>query len=73
MSKNGYKVIDSDMHIMEPADLWQKYGEGKYKDLGPIGITSANLQFIAVIFTIRDTITHLICGYALIVCTQKRM
>tara|TARA_B100000686_G_scaffold98445_1_gene105409 strand:- start:326 stop:1480 length:1155 start_codon:yes stop_codon:yes gene_type:complete len=44
MSKNGYKVIDSDMHIMEPADLWQKYGEGKYKDLGPIGITSANVR-----------------------------
>ncbi len=25
MSKNGFKVMDSDMHIIEPADLWQRY------------------------------------------------
>ena len=25
MAKNGYRVMDSDMHIVEPADLWQRY------------------------------------------------
>lgn len=25
MAKQGYKVFDSDMHIMEPPDLWQRY------------------------------------------------
>ena len=23
--KNGFKVMDSDMHIIEPPDLWQRY------------------------------------------------
>ena len=36
-------------------------------------ITSANLNFIAVIVTINYTITHFKCGYALIVCAQKGM
>ena len=25
-------VIDCDSHVMEPADLWQKYLEPKYRD-----------------------------------------
>lgn len=25
MAKNGFKVLDSDMHIIEPPDLWQRY------------------------------------------------
>ena len=25
MAKNGFKIIDSDMHIMEPPDLWEGY------------------------------------------------
>ena len=25
MAKAGFKVFDSDMHVMEPADLWQRY------------------------------------------------
>lgn len=35
----GYKVLDSDMHILEPADLWQRYIDKKYKDRAPIGLT----------------------------------
>ena len=27
MALNGYRVMDSDMHVMEPADLWQRYIE----------------------------------------------
>ena len=25
MTFNGWKAADSDMHIMEPADLWERY------------------------------------------------
>ena len=31
MSKGGFKVMDSDMHIMEPADLWERYMEPAYR------------------------------------------
>ncbi len=31
MSKNGFKVMDSDMHILEPADLWDRYMDPQYK------------------------------------------
>ena len=36
--KNGYKAMDSDMHVMEPCDLWQKYIDKKYLDRAPIGL-----------------------------------
>lgn len=39
MSKQGYKVLDSDMHILEPADLWQRYIDKKFKNRAPIGMT----------------------------------
>jgi hypothetical protein len=25
MAKNGLKLIDAEMHVMEPVDLWQRY------------------------------------------------
>ena len=31
MAKNGFKVLDSDIHIMEPADLWENYLDPPYK------------------------------------------
>ncbi len=37
--KNGFKVLDSDMHILEPADLWQRYIDSRFKHLAPIGTT----------------------------------
>jgi predicted TIM-barrel fold metal-dependent hydrolase len=39
MAHNGYKILDSDMHILEPADLWQRYIDNKFKHLTPIGMT----------------------------------
>ena len=29
--KNGYRVFDSDMHIMEPPDLWERYIAPEYR------------------------------------------
>jgi len=39
MTKNGFKVLDSDMHILEPPDLWQRYIDKKFMHLAPIGTT----------------------------------
>src|SRR5262249_22167670 len=40
MAKQGFKVMDSDMHIMEPPDLWQRYIAAEFREQAPIGITS---------------------------------
>ena len=39
MSHNGFKVMDSDMHVMEPPDLWQLYIEPRFRDRAPVGTT----------------------------------
>ena len=31
MAKNGFKVFDSDMHIMEPPDLWERYIDPEFR------------------------------------------
>ena len=43
------QVIDCDSHVMEPADLWQKYLEPKYRDR-------------AIRIERRDGVEHLIIG-----------
>ena len=37
--KNGLRFVDSDMHIMEPPDLFERYLDPKFRHrvLGPIG------------------------------------
>ncbi len=37
MAHQGYKVMDSDMHLIEPHDLWQRYIDPAYKASAPIG------------------------------------
>lgn len=37
MTPNGFKVLDSDLHVIEPADLWLRYIEPKYRDQAPLG------------------------------------
>jgi predicted TIM-barrel fold metal-dependent hydrolase len=39
MSRNGFKIMDSDMHTMEPPDLWERYIDPEFKDRAPIGRT----------------------------------
>ena len=35
MARNGFKVLDSDMHVMEPSDLWQTYTDPKFRERAP--------------------------------------
>mgnify|MGYP001620051963 CR=1 FL=1 len=37
MAKNGFRVMDSDLHVMEPPDLWQRYIDPAYADRAPVG------------------------------------
>ena len=35
MAKNGFRVMDSDIHVNEPPDLWERYMEPAFKDRAP--------------------------------------
>ncbi len=50
MAKNGFKVFDSDMHIMEPPDLWERYIAPEFRSIAPRGRTSDNVRDLGVIF-----------------------
>ena len=38
MSVNGMLVADSDMHVMEPGNLWQRYMDPSWGPLAPVGL-----------------------------------
>ncbi|HEY2986779.1 MAG TPA: amidohydrolase family protein [Candidatus Binatia bacterium] len=50
MPKQGFKVLDSDMHVMEPPDLWQRYITPEFRAIAPRGRTSDNVRDLGVIF-----------------------
>ena len=35
MAKNGFKIIDAELHVMEPVDLWENYIDSEFKDRAP--------------------------------------
>jgi|SRR5579871_1904415 len=50
MAKQGFKVFDSDMHIMEPPDLWVRYIDSEFRDIAPRGVTSDNVRDLGIYF-----------------------
>lgn len=50
MAKNGFKVLDSDMHIMEPPDLWERYIDKKFQARAPRGVTSSNVRDLRMVY-----------------------
>jgi uncharacterized protein len=50
MAKQGFKVLDSDMHVMEPPDLWERYIDGKYRARAPRGLTSGNVRDLRMVY-----------------------
>src|SRR5436190_1960330 len=50
MAKHGFKVFDSDMHIMEPPDLWERYLGRGFTSAAPPGRTSDNVRDLGLIF-----------------------
>src|SRR2546426_7165728 len=39
MAKQGFRIADSDMHFLEPADLWLNYIDPRFKARAPVGLT----------------------------------
>jgi len=39
LARNGQLVADSDLHIFEPPDLWQRYIEPRWRHVAPVGLT----------------------------------
>src|SRR5437879_13680016 len=39
MAHRTFTVLASDIHIIEPPDLWQRYIDPAFKDRAPIGLT----------------------------------
>src|SRR5262249_26098384 len=50
MAKQGFKILDSDMHVMEPPDLWERYIDGKYRSQAPRGVTSSNVRNLHMVY-----------------------
>lgn len=50
MAKHGFRVFDSDMHIMEPPDLWERYIDPEFRAQAPRGRTSDNVRDLGLIF-----------------------
>ena len=41
MAKNGFRVFDSDLHVIEPPDLYLRYLDPRYRDRAPTAEASA--------------------------------
>lgn len=39
MALKDHPIADSDLHVMEPADLWQRYIAPEYRHAAPVGLT----------------------------------
>jgi len=50
MTRSGLKVLDSDMHIMEPPDLWERYIDREFKHRAPRGVTSDNVRDLRMVY-----------------------
>lgn len=37
MARDGFKVFDSNMHVLEPVDLWERYMDRPWKHRAPRG------------------------------------
>ncbi len=48
MARDGFKVFDSDMHIMEPPDLWQRYTAPEFRELAPRGVVSDSVRDLRI-------------------------
>ena len=65
MAKDGFLIFDSDMHIMEPPDLWQRYIAPEFKLAAPAGTTSENVRDLGIVFPTRDDVNQRLNGLQL--------
>src|SRR5437762_6809134 len=39
MAHGAFRILDSDIHIIEPPDLWPRYIDPAFRDRAPVGLT----------------------------------
>jgi predicted TIM-barrel fold metal-dependent hydrolase len=49
MAKSGFPVFDSDMHIMEPSDLWERYIDPRFRSQAPRGLITENVRDLRMV------------------------
>lgn len=49
MARHGFKVFDSDMHILEPADLWERYMPPEFRSIAPRGVLSDSVRDVRLL------------------------
>ncbi|HEV8642043.1 MAG TPA: hypothetical protein VGV13_13160 [Methylomirabilota bacterium] len=42
MARNGFRVFDSDLHVIEPVDLYERYLDKQYRDRAPEPLQSSH-------------------------------
>ena len=57
MANQGFKVMDSDMHVLEPVDLWERYIDQEFKHRAPKGLLRTPLD---VAVEVEGTISGLV-------------
>ena len=55
MAKNGFKIMDSDMHVIEPPDLRRRYIDPGFKEQGPQGLTETVADLFLELPLSRET------------------
>ena len=53
MANQGFKVMDGDMHVLEPVDLWERYIDQEFKDRAPRGLLRSPLD-VAVAVRVKS-------------------
>ena len=71
MAKNGFKIIDAEMHIMEPVDLWDNYIDPVYKDNAPRRLNEREWDVRTIIdgeaaLNHSDVVSNEVSGYRFI-------
>src|ERR1700686_538659 len=47
MAREGYLILDSDLHMMEPDDLWVRYLDEPYRSSNPPRVFGGQLEKLA--------------------------
>jgi predicted TIM-barrel fold metal-dependent hydrolase len=49
MSRDGFQVFDSDMHVLEPVDLWERYIDPAFRSRAPRGSSASPMDVGVVV------------------------
>ena len=49
MAKNGFKLIDAELHVMEPVDLWERYIDPEFRDRAPRRLQERNWDIRTIV------------------------